>query len=83
MWHNDFKIPNGVHVFGRRYKPYGPDNYPSELTKIREMTVIRDKAIWAAIKGKTTDLAQKDKETSFLSVVGQKRFDPDYLGRLG
>ena len=69
MWHNDFKIPNGVHVFGRRYEPYGPDNYPSELTKIREMTVIRDKAIWASIKGKTTDLANKDKGTSFLSVI--------------
>ena len=24
MWHNDFKIPNGVHVFGRRYNPFGP-----------------------------------------------------------
>ena len=42
MWHNDFKIPNGVHVFGRRYNPFGPDNYPAELTKIREMTAIRD-----------------------------------------
>ena len=69
MWHNDFKIPNGVHVFGRRYDPYGPENYPSELTKIREMTVIRDKAIWSAIKGKRTNLAKKDKGTSPLAVV--------------
>ncbi|MDP6576023.1 MAG: HEAT repeat domain-containing protein [Candidatus Peribacteraceae bacterium] len=69
MWHNDFKIPNGVHVFGRRYKPYGPDNYPSELTKIREMTVIRDKAIWAAIRGKSTDLTNKDRNTSLLTAV--------------
>ena len=35
MWHNDYKIPNGVHVFGRRYNPFGPDNYPAELKKIR------------------------------------------------
>src|SRR5699024_11790207 len=48
MWHNDFKIPNGVHVFGRRYDPFGPDNYPAEIQKIREMTDIRDQAIWKA-----------------------------------
>ena len=23
-WLNDYKIPNGVHVYGRRYNPYGP-----------------------------------------------------------
>ncbi len=34
FWHNDYKIPNGVHVFGRRYDPFGPDNYPAELEKI-------------------------------------------------
>ena len=34
MWHNDFKAPNGVHVFGRRYDPFGPGNYPAELQKI-------------------------------------------------
>ena len=22
MWHNDIKIPNGVHVYGRRYDPF-------------------------------------------------------------
>jgi hypothetical protein len=22
MWHNDLKIPNGVHVYGRRYNPF-------------------------------------------------------------
>ncbi|HCN82077.1 MAG TPA: dehydrogenase, partial [Sphingobacteriaceae bacterium] len=42
VWHNDFKIPNGVHVYGRRYDPFGPDNYPAEIKKIREMTAIRD-----------------------------------------
>ena len=69
MWHNDFKIPNGVHVFGRRYEPYGPENYPYELTKIREMTDIRDKAIWSEIRGKKTDLVKKDRITKPLPTV--------------
>lgn len=55
FWHNDFKIPNGVHVFGRRYKPFGPDNYPDELIKIRQMTRIRDSAVWFAANGHAFD----------------------------
>jgi len=35
FWHDDFKSPNGVHVFGRRYNPFGPDNYPDEIKKKR------------------------------------------------
>lgn len=69
MWHNDYKIPNGVHVYGRRYNPFGPDNYPAELKKIREMTDIRDQAIWMAAKGEKMDLAEADKKTSPLPVV--------------
>ena len=34
MWLNNFKVPNGVHVYGRRYNPFGPDNYPFELKKM-------------------------------------------------
>lgn len=68
-WHNDFKIPNGVHVFGRRYEPFGPDNYPEELTKIREMTDIRDQAIWKALRGEEMDIEAADKETTPLSSV--------------
>ena len=69
MWHNDIKAPNGVHVFGRRYDPFGPGNYPAELQKIREMTVIRDTAVWLAAKGKKYDLAAADAKTSALPVV--------------
>ncbi len=69
MWHNDYKIPNGVHVFGRRYNPFGPDNYPAELAKIREMTALRDTAIWQALKGETLDLAQRDQMTTALPPV--------------
>lgn len=64
MWHNDYKIPNGVHVYGRRYDPFGPDNYPAEILKIREMTAIRDSAIWLATKGQVMDVAKADLNTS-------------------
>ncbi len=79
FWHNDFKIPNGVHVFGRRYNPFGPDNYPAELKKIREMTAIRDEAIWKALKGEKMDLAAADQQTTKLPPV-ETNFDPDQHG---
>lgn len=68
-WLNDFKIPNGVHVYGRRYNPFGPGNYPHELQKTREMTAIRDRAIWAALKGESFDIAAADAETHELPPV--------------
>ncbi|NND07937.1 MAG: c-type cytochrome [Saprospiraceae bacterium] len=85
FWHNDYKIPNGVHVFGRRYKPFGPDNYPAELKKIRQMTAIRDEGIWKAAKGQQMDLAAADAETMELPPVpsnykpSNKNGDPNYL----
>ncbi|GAB3322946.1 GDSL-type esterase/lipase family protein [Larkinella ripae] len=82
MWHNDFKIPNGVHVYGRRYNPFGPDNYPAEIQKIREMTDVRDQAVWlAASKGQKTDLAVADKKTSPLPPV-KTNFNPEKNGSL-
>ena len=81
MWHNDYKIPNGVHVFGRRYNPFGPDNYPAELQKIREMTAIRDQAIWRAAKGEKTDLAAGDAKTSPLPPV-KTNYNPEKNGSL-
>ncbi|WP_373496250.1 PVC-type heme-binding CxxCH protein [Aquiflexum sp.] len=81
MWHNDYKSPNGVHVYGRRYNPFGPDNYPAELEKIRQMTVIRDEAIWKAAKGEKMDLAAADKNTRELPPV-QTNFNPQQNGSL-
>ena len=82
MWHNDYKIPNGVHVYGRRYDPFGPDNYPAEIEKIRQMTAIRDKAIWlAAQKGEKTDLAVADKTTRSLPEI-KTNFNPEKNGSL-
>jgi mono/diheme cytochrome c family protein/glucose/arabinose dehydrogenase len=69
MWHNDLKIPNGVHVYGRRYNPFGQDNYPDELTKLRQMTAIRDTAIWEAAKGEKMDLDAADKNTLTLKEI--------------
>jgi glucose/arabinose dehydrogenase/mono/diheme cytochrome c family protein len=69
FWLNDYKVPNGVHVYGRRYNPFGPKNYPFELKKTREYTVIRDRAIWATLKGEKFDLAKEDAKTSKLPPV--------------
>ncbi len=81
MWHNDLKIPNGVHVYGRRYDPFGPDNYPAELQKIRQMTAIRDVAIWLAAKGEKMDLSEADKKTDPLPEV-KTNYNPDKNGNL-
>lgn len=85
FWHNDFKIPNGVHAYGRRYDPFGPDNYPYEIEKIRQMTAIRDTAIWEALQGKKMDLAKSDARTKKLPPVetnykpSEKNGTPEYL----
>lgn len=69
FWHNDYKIPNGVHVNGRRHAPFGPDNYPYEIEKIRQMTAIRDTAIWSAVQGSSFDIALADTKTATLPEV--------------
>lgn len=63
-WENFYKIPNGVHVFGRRYNPYGQENYPSELKKLDEMISNRDTLIWSLASGKKYDLAKADSRTT-------------------
>lgn len=69
VWLNNFKIPNGVHVFGRRYQPFGPKNYPFELKKTRQMTANRDEAILAAAQGRPYDLVAADARTLELPPV--------------
>jgi len=81
IWHYDIKIPNGVHAYGRRYNPFGPDNYPAEIKKIREMTAIRDESIWQAAKGKKMDIAVADKKTMPLPPV-KTNYNPEQNGSL-
>lgn len=85
-WEKLFKIPNGVHVFGRRNKPFGPDNYPSEIDKLGELVAVRDQAVWAAAKGAKFDVAGADAKTKPLpevktnySASNKKNGSPDYL----
>lgn len=80
MWHNDIKIPNGVHAYGRRFDPFGPANYPFEIEKIRQMTANRDTAIWNAAQGKTTDLAAMDAKTRTLPPVETNYIQVDGAG---
>lgn len=69
-WLNDYKMPNGVQIYGRRGgRPGPPKNYKEEYQKTREMTVLRDQAIWSALKGKKMDLAAADAKTFKLSPV--------------
>ncbi len=81
MWHNDYKIPNGVHAYGRRYNPFGPDNYPAEIEKIRQMTAIRDTAVWRAAKGEAFDVALADQRTRQLPAV-KTNYNPEKNGSL-
>ncbi len=82
MWHNDYKIPNGVHVYGRRYNPFGTENYPAEIEKVRQMTAIRDTAIWlAASTGRKMDIATADLKTKVLPPI-ETNFNPDKNGSL-
>ncbi len=69
IWTEDFKIPNGVHAYGRRFNPFGPENYPFEIQKLRQMGEIRDTAIWMAAKGEAYDLAKMDQNTLKLPEV--------------
>lgn len=76
-WHNYYNIPNGVHVFGRRYDPYGPENYPSELAKIKAMTSVRDSAIWALLKGAPYSVDNGDFYTPALDTVKTNYTQPN------
>ncbi len=78
-WLHYYKIPNGVHVFGRRHAPYGPENYPAELRKLEQMIDVRDQAIWAAANGETFDLAAADAKTEVLPVIGKVDPKINYL----
>jgi hypothetical protein len=57
FWNNDYNLVNGVHTHGQRYDPFGPQNYPAEILKTREMMTLRDGVIHGIAAGKRKDLA--------------------------
>ena len=69
FWRNDFRMLNGVHAYGRRWAPFGNVNYPEEIEKIRQMTVLRDRNIWDIAQGKATSIQVDDSQTRSLSAV--------------
>jgi mono/diheme cytochrome c family protein/glucose/arabinose dehydrogenase len=68
-WNNDYNLVNGVHTHGQRYDPFGPQNYPDEILKTREMTAIRDSLIHDVARGLKKDLVVDDSKTHELPPV--------------
>lgn len=77
FWLNDYRMLNGVHAYGQRWKPYGEKNYPEEIEKIRQMTRLRDEAVWKIAQGKASRLVVDDRQTRALSPVVS-----NYLGAI-
>jgi len=69
FWRNDYRMLNGVHAYGQRWAPYGNFNYPEEIEKIRQMTVLRDENLWAIAQGKSDSLTVDDTGTRPLTPV--------------
>ena len=85
FWNSDYNLVNGVHAYGRRYNPYGPQNYPDEVKKTREMTALRDTLIHEVASGNKTSLIVDDSKTHALAPVPSnyrpsvKNGNEDYL----
>ncbi len=69
FWQNDYRMLNGVHAYGRRWKPFGDFNYPEEIEKIRQMTANRDEAVWKMARHENFNLAAADAKTRPLDPV--------------
>jgi mono/diheme cytochrome c family protein/glucose/arabinose dehydrogenase len=69
FWNNDYNLLNGVHTHGQRYNPFGPQNYPDEVKKTREMAALRDTLIHDLAASKKQDLTVDDSQTHPLPPV--------------
>lgn len=78
-WFQDYQMPNGVHVDGRRFEPYGVDNYPEEIAKVKQLTKNRDESIWALLNNKKFDLVKADAKTQKLTKI-KTNVDSKQLG---
>ncbi len=82
-WNADYNTVNGVHTHGQRYNPFGPQNYPDEFRKLREMTALREAAIHAVAHGRTAKV--DDTKTYALPPVptnykpGGKNGSPEFI----
>lgn len=83
FWNNDYNLVNGVHTHGQRYNPFGPQNYPDEVKKTREMAALRDELIHDLAQGKTTDLTVDDSGTHELPPVPTNFTPQDDKGKMG
>jgi mono/diheme cytochrome c family protein/glucose/arabinose dehydrogenase len=83
LWNNDYNLVNGVHSHGQRYNPYGPQNYPDEVRKTREMMTLRDHLIHDLASGQKAEPTVDDSTTHKLAPV-PTNFDPqDSKGKMG
>lgn len=69
FWNNDYNLVNGVHTHGQRYDPFGPQNYPAEIAKTREMMALRDLLVQDVAAGRTTQISVDDSKTPALPSV--------------
>jgi mono/diheme cytochrome c family protein/glucose/arabinose dehydrogenase len=83
LWNNDYNIVNGVHTHGRRYNPYGPQNYPDEIRKTREMANLRDGLIHDIVQGRKKTLKVDDSKTHDLPAVPTNFKATDAKGKMG
>ena len=60
---------NDIHIYGRRVEPFGSENYPEEISKIRQMTALRDARIHALAKGEDAPPIDDNAATLLLSEV--------------
>ena len=80
FWNNDYNLVNGVHTHGQRYNPFGPQNYPDEVRKTREMMALRDQRIHEVAAGTAKSLVVDDSQTHALpSVPSNFKRDTEYL----
>lgn len=69
FWNSDYNLVNGVHSHGQHYNPYGPQNYPDEVKKTREMAALRDELVHDVVTSKKTELTVDDSKTHKLAEV--------------
>lgn len=83
LWNNDYNLVNGVHTHGRRYNPFGPQNYPDEVRKTREMAELRDGLIHELVQGKKRSVSVNDAKTHRLPAVPTNFNANDAKGKMG